>query len=323
MIHIKPKNLDELQKIFRYCTNFEIMVRFTNSSELEPLDHSLPKPFIAINLEGLNRISPGKKASDVNVEIGVKVKDLVNYCKENGLETPVFLKSDLEKSMWQILKENSLTLSGLLTRINLIESVLPSGLHLQSHPNSPVNDKFYNLKKLIVNENENILLITNLQFLFNRTAYSLRVKVKEDYDFEPASLDLEINSRINDFVNEWKGETKAYLVEYLPNKKINRTLHFTSNNQKKLELLQSELGIVGKRLEKLNPASSKNLILVEDHLGIGAANFDASHSLDLTFLGNKDDLIVNMRKLNRYLKKGSIFQNIEISSIVDQVNIQN
>jgi hypothetical protein len=72
------------------------------------------------------------------------------------------MRGDLDKPLWKIVNENSITLASLSKYITNTEGAMSNGTTLFSSPDHEAAPGAFNLKEIMLSENENLNFINKI-----------------------------------------------------------------------------------------------------------------------------------------------------------------
>ena len=137
------------------------------------------------------------------MEIGATLRDILNICETEHLNFPFYMRGDLDKPIWKIINENSITLASLSKFITNTEAVMSNGMTLFSSPDDPTALNAFNLKEIMLTENENLNFINKIEFKFNERKDSTRKVITLKAD--PSGYIIkDLDSILKSFLDEWK-----------------------------------------------------------------------------------------------------------------------
>jgi len=151
----------------------------------------------------------------VECQIGATLEDLKQFCLENGLHLPIYIKDDLKKPLWSIINENGLSLAQIIPNIYQTESILTNGRRLFASPDSPNAYGEFDLKKLLLLENENLSminkLILNLLPEESTTTYHIRItpRFSDQITFNAMKKNAEIT--VSKILEDWSEEAMTVI----------------------------------------------------------------------------------------------------------------
>lgn len=225
---------------------FRIKILFTAREFEASLKYKVDKPFITLNPRYLDNMVKEKnnfvlifnfktinEEGKLEIEPGTRLKALVEYCKNEGLEFPFFLKEDLNKPIWKIVNENSLTFNNLLSNITKTEAILPNGDTLFSSPDNTVAKKAFDIKSIILTENENFCFVNKYEFEFDKVERSFRKKIVLESDKDGYNI-KDFDDLLNNFLKDWSNETKVNVVHHRDGGIVERILKFSCKNSRKV-----------------------------------------------------------------------------------------
>lgn len=169
----------------------------------------------------------------IEIEPGTKLRALVDYCEEKGLEFPFYLPGDLDKPFWRIVNEDSITFKNLFENITKTEAMLPNGDTLFSSPDNPVAQRGFDIKSIILAENENLCFVDKFELEFDEVNSSFRKKIvilSDDSGYNVTDLD----DLLGVFLENWEDETKVNVIHFKDNGVVERILKFSSRNKSKV-----------------------------------------------------------------------------------------
>ena len=93
---------------------------------------------------------------------------------------PYYMKADKHKTLWRIIKENSLTMTNLYERVELTESRLFDGSILCSGSLEDYGKDIFDIKGILLNENDSISVINKLRLKFPYRSSTLESWIEVD-----------------------------------------------------------------------------------------------------------------------------------------------
>lgn len=312
-----------------------MLVIFTDKVINSPLEHSLSKPFIAINPQYLDKVDQVEEGI-FSCQVGATLNKIKIHCSDNDLQFPFCLKEDLDKPIWKVINENSLSLVSLLNNMTKTEAMLTNGQRLFSSPDDPVASQEFDLKKILLVENENISFIHKIQLQFLKKSSSVIRKINFESDLTGQNA-RELTNYLSNFMDEWKEETKVNLVHYKQGmgREAELYLKFSSNNSHKLRLLDHQMGEIDQKMKNLYPwvhiierKYNKKMDDKNDQEIASKINeptkYNENDSIVLTFKGEKNNLMTGFVNLYDYSKKvvsNEVIkeEGMKISTVFDKV----
>jgi hypothetical protein len=122
---------------------------------------------------------------------------------EHNLEHPFYLRGDLDKPLWKIINENSLSLASLGKHILNTEAVMSNGMTLFSSPDDHTALNAFNLKEIMLIENQNISFINKIELKFNEKKDASRKVITLKAD-EAGYVVGDLDRIMNEFLKEWQ-----------------------------------------------------------------------------------------------------------------------
>lgn len=175
----------------------------------------------------------------MEIGIGTKLRDLLKYCQSQGLESPYFMECDLDKTMWRLIKENSLTMANLFPYIRLTESLLFDGTILCSSSLEAYGKELFDIKGIMLAENDNISVINKLHLKFPKKSYSLESRIRIEPG-SPIDTGLSFHELLHGFNKEWRDDIRINISQKSQDGAFKHLLKVSSVNRNKVGLNQED-----------------------------------------------------------------------------------
>ncbi len=143
------------------------------------------------------------------------------------------MECDLDKTLWRIIKENSLTMANFFPHIRLTESLLFDGTILCSSSLENYGKELYDIKGILLAENDNISVINKLHMKFRRKSYTLESRIK----IEPGSTigsTLGFHELLHGLNKEWRDDIKVNVSAKYQDGTLRHLLKVSSKNRHKV-----------------------------------------------------------------------------------------
>ena len=174
------------------------------------------------------------------VGVGTTMETILAECEKHGLALPLVLPEDKHKTLWRVIKENSLTLAHLQRFITSTESRLFDGQILSSTSQEQFGNDLYDIKGVLLSESDNLTILSNLHLKFEEPKYRFEslIELQTDPLGTPIS---DINKYIRSFTKEWKEDITVNLTSHSTSGRFRHLLAVDSPNPTKIALVASQI----------------------------------------------------------------------------------
>lgn len=227
------------------------------------------------------------------------MRQVHEHCKKIGLEIPYFSEEDLDKILWRLIKEQSLTLANLQPHVIITQSPLFNQETLVSGSLETFGGDNFDLKNILISENDNLTPITGLLLKFpaQRPAIINQVELPPDPSGWQAA---EFYSVLRTFNKNWRDDILMDIAETDKTGKFIHILKASNSNPAKLELLKKELEIMNcKLIEELGVKVNYSTKYAAD-TPIDQV-LDKEDNNKLFFTGKKNHLLFMMQALQSFV----------------------
>lgn len=232
-------------------------------------------------------------------------------CKKRGLSQPLVLPEDRHKTLWRIIKENSLTLAHLSKFITSTESRLFDGQILSSTSQEPFGNDLYDIKGVLLSESDNITILSNLNLKFEEPKYRFEslIELQTDQIGTPIT---DINKYIRTFTKEWKEDISVNLTSHSTSGRFRHLLAVDSPNPTKIALVASQVEGAYPALASIFGPSLQMSTALKQNTDIPNSNLLMlpENQKSLAFTGSKKELPALAQSLRQ-------FMNSQIDSVQD------
>lgn len=229
---------------------------------------------------------------------------------------PFFSESDLDKTLWRVLKEQSLTLANLQPYIMLTESPLFNSESLLSGSMETFGNESFDIKGVLISENDNLCSIMKVMLKFPKHGHSVVNVVELPID-KTGWTAAHFYTVLREFNKEWRNDIQIDVSSTDGNGKFIHVLKASSSSPEKIELIKSHLKALNKRAEDVIGAPLKSEIKQTDEKGwdenlVGLKTNPQSHQL--FFIGKKQELLPMLQSLQNYVCRD--FKQFEDSTFI-------
>ena len=168
------------------------------------------------------------------------METLVDECHKLGLAAPFVLPEDKHKTIWRVIKENSLTLAHLQKLITSTESRLFDGQILTSTSQEPYGNDLYDIKGVLLSESDHLTILSNVHLKFEEPKYRFEsvIELQTDPLGTPIS---DINKYIRSFTKQWKEDISLNITSHTSGGVFKHLLAVESRNPAKIALVASQI----------------------------------------------------------------------------------
>lgn len=219
-----------------------------------------------------------------------------------GLDIPFYMEEDQDKSMWRIIKEQSLTLANLQPYIIFTESPLFNQETLCSGSLETFGNDNYDIKGVLISENDNLTPITKLLLKFPKFDESVinKVELPDDKTGWTAAAYYAI---LREFNKIWREDIQIDVSRTESSGKFVHVLKVSSSNSEKIRLLKKELEKMNQKISiELGLPIKTSTELTKGHKSEFYQELRESESSDkLFFTGKKMQMLPNLQALQNYV----------------------
>lgn len=246
------------------------------------------------------------------------MRQVHHHCKKNGLDIPYFAEEDLDKSLWRLIKEQSLTLANLQPHIVITHSPLFNQETMVSGSMETFGNDNFDLKNILLAENDNLTPITALLLKFPQKTSSVvnTIELPEDLTGWQAAGYYSV---LREFNKNWRDDIVVDVSQTGKDGVFKHTLKAASANDDKLQLIKKEIEKMNEKVEnelgvpikkitvlqestQLAPHEDQNQLQADNHQVKEPQNFQSDIPRNkLFFTGKKIELLFMMQALQRYL----------------------
>ena len=176
----------------------------------------------------------------MEVGIGTTLRQIHDHCKKLNLDVPFYTEADLDKSMWRIIKEQSLTMANIQPYIMMTESPLFNQETLCSGSLETFGSDNYDIKGILIAENDNLTPINKLQLKFPKFEESVMNIVELPSDMTGWTAAGYYNI-LRNFNKTWRDDIQIDISKTDKNGTFYHVLKASSSSHDKIELLMKDL----------------------------------------------------------------------------------
>lgn len=228
---------------------------------------------------------------------------------------PLVNSEDLDKTLWRIIKEQSLTLGNIQPHIVVTESPLFNQETLLSGSLETFGNETYDIKAVLISENDNLTSITKMLLKFPHIKDSVVniVELPEDQSGWHSSYFYSI---LRQFNKEWKDDVSVDVSITDKKGKFKHILKATSSCPEKIELLKKEVEKMNKLVEDTIGVKVKSVTKIIDKQTEDSTCLlnELPKTEKLFFTGKKKNMNTMLQSLLTYVKQE--FQTIDESMFI-------
>lgn len=253
------------------------------------------------------------------------MRQIHEHCQKRGLAIPFFSDEDLDKSLWRLIKEQSLTLANLQPHVIVTESPLFNQETLVSGSLETFGNDNYDLKNILISENDNLTPITRLLLKFPARSTSVVNTVQlpqEKSGWQVAGF----YSVLRQFNKIWRDDVTVNVSEVEKDGSFVHVLQASTSNPEKLALLRQEVENMNKQVvDELGVDIKCTTEIRDQNDSTPFLEFKASPNTNkLFFTGKKIQLLFMMQALQSYVSQelGSLSEATFSLDYVDDVDLE-
>jgi hypothetical protein len=238
----------------------------------------------------------------LEIGVGTTIDKLLQECEKRGLASPLVLPEDRHKTLWRVIKENSLSLAHLQKYITSTESRLFDGQILTSTSQEPFGNDLYDIKGVLLSESDHLTILSNLHLKFEEPTYRFEsvIELQTDAAGTPIS---DINKYIRSFTKQWKEDISLNLTTHSADGVFKHWLAVDSPNPTKIALVASQIEGAYPALASIFGPSLRvntNSIAGRSNSSVLALPISAEHR-SMLFTGRKKELAILAQNLRQFV----------------------
>lgn len=228
---------------------------------------------------------------------------------------PYFTEPDLDKTLWRVLKEQSITLVNLQPYITLTESPLFNSESLLSGSMETFGSESFDIKGVLISENDNLTSIMKVMLKFPKYKQSV-LNVVELPNDKTGWTAAHFYSILRKFNKEWKNDVQMDFSLSDKDGGYRHVLKATSSSPEKIELIKTQMQAMNKRAEEAIGLKLKfdTKISTQDRSETTVELRPILDTQQLFFTGKKKEMLTMLQALQLYVNRE--FSNFNDSTFI-------
>ena len=242
MAFLVPEDSEGLARLLSMCDKFGIAVGFSDRPDYldeHILNMPMDRPFVLVDIRKLSGIkSTGTNKFEVGV--GTTLDDIIQYCNDKGLDVPYYIESDRSKTLWRLMKENSMSLHSMMSMIDYTESLLFDGQILSSSNVDNYGKDMYDIKGLLISENDYISVIHKMHMTYNTTKPAIYNNIEFDVSSDGGEMN-DVYRVLDEFVSTWRDDIRIHITRQDKRGRVYSTMKISTDSRDKYDVIHRHI----------------------------------------------------------------------------------